>query len=211
MCLFSSRSTMMSLSTRLICVLLLVFQMQQQELAQIRQREANQTALAAIGPRKKRRMDSPVRGANAEVGNVEPFATGNLLAFWMISDSLNTSIKSFLSPSRAQGQAPPILEAPVERAPDSSCDSASLESTSGTCCLVWRMKARPVTHTCSIKASSNSTCITCLFLLSGIKEAELTISSDPFCQYFLWSPAAERWDVCLWEENFVAYWRDVSF
>lgn len=43
------------------------FQMQQQELAQIRQREANLTALAAIGPRKKRRMDSPVRGATAEV------------------------------------------------------------------------------------------------------------------------------------------------
>lgn len=48
-------------------VLLLVFQMQQQELAQIRQREANLTALAAIGPRKKRKMDSPGRGANAEV------------------------------------------------------------------------------------------------------------------------------------------------
>ncbi|XP_061898637.1 transcription initiation factor TFIID subunit 4-like [Entelurus aequoreus] len=34
-------------------------EMQQQELAQIRQRDANLTALAAIGPRKKRRMDSP--------------------------------------------------------------------------------------------------------------------------------------------------------
>lgn len=43
--------------------------MQQQELAQIRQREANLTALAAIGPRKKRKMDSPVRGASAEVSN----------------------------------------------------------------------------------------------------------------------------------------------
>lgn len=42
--------------------------MQQQELAQIRHREANLTALAAIGPRKKRKMDSPVRGAGAEVG-----------------------------------------------------------------------------------------------------------------------------------------------
>ncbi|KAF7667193.1 hypothetical protein LDENG_00073640 [Lucifuga dentata] len=41
-------------------------EMQQQELAQIRQREANLTALAAIGPRKKRKMDSPVRGASAE-------------------------------------------------------------------------------------------------------------------------------------------------
>lgn len=35
------------------------FQMQQAEQAQIRQREANLTALAAIGPRKKRKMDSP--------------------------------------------------------------------------------------------------------------------------------------------------------
>lgn len=34
-------------------------EMQQQELAQVRQREANLTALAAIGPRKKRKMDSP--------------------------------------------------------------------------------------------------------------------------------------------------------
>lgn len=41
--------------------------MQQQELAQIRHREANLTALAAIGPRKKRKTDSPVRGAGAEV------------------------------------------------------------------------------------------------------------------------------------------------
>nr|XP_057908191.1 transcription initiation factor TFIID subunit 4-like isoform X2 [Doryrhamphus excisus] len=42
-------------------------EMQQQELAQIRQREANLTALAAIGPRKKRKMDSPLRGSSAEV------------------------------------------------------------------------------------------------------------------------------------------------
>lgn len=33
-------------------------QMQQQELAQMRQRDANLTALAAIGPRKKRKLDS---------------------------------------------------------------------------------------------------------------------------------------------------------
>ena len=32
-------------------------QMQQQELEEVRQREANLTALAAIGPRKKRRLD----------------------------------------------------------------------------------------------------------------------------------------------------------
>uniref|UniRef100_A0A8D2ZCX4 TATA-box binding protein associated factor 4 n=1 Tax=Scophthalmus maximus TaxID=52904 RepID=A0A8D2ZCX4_SCOMX len=41
-------------------------EMQQQELAQIMQREANLTALAAIGPRKKRKTFSPVRGAGAE-------------------------------------------------------------------------------------------------------------------------------------------------
>ncbi|XP_029378948.1 transcription initiation factor TFIID subunit 4-like isoform X2 [Echeneis naucrates] len=34
-------------------------EMQQQELAQMRQRDANLTALAAIGPRKKRKLDSP--------------------------------------------------------------------------------------------------------------------------------------------------------
>ncbi|XP_061760528.1 transcription initiation factor TFIID subunit 4-like isoform X2 [Nerophis ophidion] len=41
-------------------------EMQQQELAQIMQREANLTALAAIGPRKKRKMDSPLRASSAE-------------------------------------------------------------------------------------------------------------------------------------------------
>uniref|UniRef100_A0A7N6BQ99 TAFH domain-containing protein n=1 Tax=Anabas testudineus TaxID=64144 RepID=A0A7N6BQ99_ANATE len=51
-------------------------EMQQQELAQIRQREANQTALAAIGPRKKRRMDSPVRGASAEGSGSGPSHPG---------------------------------------------------------------------------------------------------------------------------------------
>lgn len=53
--------------------LLCVFQMQQLELAQIRQREANLTALAAIGPRKKRRTDSPLSGASAEVRIFKPF------------------------------------------------------------------------------------------------------------------------------------------
>lgn len=52
-------------------MLLLAFQMQQLELAQIRQREANLTALAAIGPRKKRKMDSPIQGASAEVKSGE--------------------------------------------------------------------------------------------------------------------------------------------
>ncbi|XP_054901945.1 transcription initiation factor TFIID subunit 4-like [Poeciliopsis prolifica] len=50
-------------------------EMQQLELAQIRQREANLTALAAIGPRKKRRTDSPLSGASAEgsgLGSSQP-------------------------------------------------------------------------------------------------------------------------------------------
>ncbi|KAM6982238.1 transcription initiation factor TFIID subunit 4-like [Tautogolabrus adspersus] len=51
-------------------------EMQQQELAQIRQREANLAALAAIGPRKKRRMDSPVRGASAEGSGSSPSQPG---------------------------------------------------------------------------------------------------------------------------------------
>ncbi|KTF72995.1 hypothetical protein cypCar_00038998, partial [Cyprinus carpio] len=41
-------------------------EMQQQELAQMRQRDANLTALAAIGPRKKRKLDSPGASAGAE-------------------------------------------------------------------------------------------------------------------------------------------------
>ncbi|KAM9798774.1 transcription initiation factor TFIID subunit 4 isoform 2-T4 [Syngnathus typhle] len=46
---------------------LLVLQMQQQELAQMRQREANLTALAAIGPRKKRKIpDLPSSTALSE-------------------------------------------------------------------------------------------------------------------------------------------------
>uniref|UniRef100_A0A452SYY2 TATA-box binding protein associated factor 4 n=1 Tax=Ursus maritimus TaxID=29073 RepID=A0A452SYY2_URSMA len=40
--------------------------MQQQELAQMRQRDANLTALAAIGPRKKRKVDSPGPGSGTE-------------------------------------------------------------------------------------------------------------------------------------------------
>ncbi|XP_074537464.1 transcription initiation factor TFIID subunit 4-like isoform X2 [Halichoeres trimaculatus] len=51
-------------------------EMQQQELAQIRQREANLTALAAIGPRKKRKTDSPVGGASAEGSGSAPFQPG---------------------------------------------------------------------------------------------------------------------------------------
>ncbi|XP_059191691.1 transcription initiation factor TFIID subunit 4-like [Centropristis striata] len=45
-------------------------EMQQQELAQMRQRDANLTALAAIGPRKKRKLDSPGgAGSGSEVAS----------------------------------------------------------------------------------------------------------------------------------------------
>lgn len=51
-----------------VCICVCFYQMQQQELAQMRHREANLTALAAIGPRKKRRiLDSPSSSAAAEV------------------------------------------------------------------------------------------------------------------------------------------------
>ena len=47
-----------------------VFQLQQLELAQIQQRDANLTALAAIGPRKKRPLES---GSGSEVWKQCPF------------------------------------------------------------------------------------------------------------------------------------------
>uniref|UniRef100_A0A4W5N691 TATA-box binding protein associated factor 4 n=1 Tax=Hucho hucho TaxID=62062 RepID=A0A4W5N691_9TELE len=51
-------------------------EMQQQELNQIRQKEANMTALAAIGPRKKRKMESPVNGTGAEGSGSGPSSSG---------------------------------------------------------------------------------------------------------------------------------------
>ncbi|XP_017265260.1 transcription initiation factor TFIID subunit 4 [Kryptolebias marmoratus] len=51
-------------------------EMEQLKEAQIRQREANLTALAAIGPRKKRTADSPVRGATAEGAGSGPSQPG---------------------------------------------------------------------------------------------------------------------------------------
>ncbi|XP_034549174.1 transcription initiation factor TFIID subunit 4-like isoform X2 [Notolabrus celidotus] len=52
-------------------------EMQQQELAQMRQREANLTALAAIGPRKKRKiLDSPSSSAAAEGSGSGPSVPG---------------------------------------------------------------------------------------------------------------------------------------
>ncbi|XP_037109426.1 transcription initiation factor TFIID subunit 4-like isoform X2 [Syngnathus acus] len=50
-------------------------EMQQQELAQMRQRDANLTALAAIGPRKKRKLDSP--GATASSAEVASGASSS--------------------------------------------------------------------------------------------------------------------------------------
>ncbi|KAL4648937.1 transcription initiation factor TFIID subunit 4 isoform X2 [Arapaima gigas] len=51
-------------------------EMQQQELAQMRQRDANLTALAAIGPRKKRKLDWPGGGAGAEGSGSSPSVSG---------------------------------------------------------------------------------------------------------------------------------------
>ncbi|XP_072553274.1 transcription initiation factor TFIID subunit 4-like [Salminus brasiliensis] len=50
-------------------------EMQQQELAQMRQRDANLTALAAIGPRKKRKVDSAAGGSGPE--GVSPVSAGS--------------------------------------------------------------------------------------------------------------------------------------
>lgn len=55
-------------------------EMQQQELAQIRQRDANLTALAAIGPRKKRKLDSPSFGTDTEGSGLCASASGGLNA-----------------------------------------------------------------------------------------------------------------------------------
>ncbi|KAM8861594.1 transcription initiation factor TFIID subunit 4-like isoform 1-T1 [Synchiropus picturatus] len=53
-------------------------EMQQQELAQMRQRDANLTALAAIGPRKKRKLDSPGgSSAGAEVASGAAAGSGS--------------------------------------------------------------------------------------------------------------------------------------
>ncbi|KAK1890707.1 Transcription initiation factor TFIID subunit 4 [Dissostichus eleginoides] len=68
--------------------------MQQQELAQVRQREANLTALAAIGPRKKRKMDSPgghtIRDREQSECDFSKGVTGCLEAcgcFWTVACS----------------------------------------------------------------------------------------------------------------------------
>lgn len=47
----------------------------------MRQRDANLTALAAIGPRKKRKVDSPGPGSGSEVciGSIATFSAGDWL------------------------------------------------------------------------------------------------------------------------------------
>ncbi|CAM9220978.1 unnamed protein product [Lampetra planeri] len=56
-------------------------EMQQQELAQMRQREANLTALAAIGPRKKRKiLDSPSTSAAVEGSGTGPSLSSSAAA-----------------------------------------------------------------------------------------------------------------------------------
>ncbi|XP_074867688.1 transcription initiation factor TFIID subunit 4 [Carettochelys insculpta] len=52
-------------------------EMQQQELAQMRQRDANLTALAAIGPRKKRKVDSPGSGSGTEGSSTSTVVPGS--------------------------------------------------------------------------------------------------------------------------------------
>lgn len=72
-CLSCQRTNVFDYGSELIYVRLWL-QMQQQELAQIQQRDANLTALAAIGPRKKRKLDSPSFGTDTEVPNISPSA-----------------------------------------------------------------------------------------------------------------------------------------
>lgn len=84
-----------------------VFQMQQLELAQIRQREANLTALAAIGPRKKRRTDSPLSGASAEVRILQPFEK-NHCAYRLSNDLFRPTLQgSGPGSSQAGGSSGP--------------------------------------------------------------------------------------------------------
>lgn len=81
----SGRSFFFSFFWSLCCL----FQMQQQELAQMRQRDANLTALAAIGPRKKRKVDSP--GATPSGTEVR------LLQLHVLTSYLSYTLKSPLT------------------------------------------------------------------------------------------------------------------
>lgn len=81
-------------------------QMQQQELAQMRQRDANLTALAAIGPRKKRKLDSPggatagteVRDETSYIHSVTAFTVsrGRSVTLHLISESTSKLISCYI-------------------------------------------------------------------------------------------------------------------
>jgi hypothetical protein len=149
--------------------------MQQQELNQIRQKEANMTALAAIGPRKKRKMESPVNGAGAEVEyhdrysrldhclyialNRDPnvWIDSGLCIHMFLKINMNVPFSCLPLPlRRVLALVPRRRVGPIVEAPDLSA-SASPGSTSGTCSSVWRMREKPVAHIYSTKASSNNT------------------------------------------------------
>ncbi|XP_056881561.1 transcription initiation factor TFIID subunit 4-like isoform X3 [Takifugu flavidus] len=70
-------------------------EMQQQELAQMRQRDANLTALAAIGPRKKRKVDSP--GATLSGTENLPQILVSLLMLASTATVISTVLKNPLS------------------------------------------------------------------------------------------------------------------
>lgn len=67
-------------------------QMQQQELAQMRQRDANLTALAAIGPRKKRKLDSPGGATAGTEVRDETSYIHSVTAFTVVSPAVGSSV-----------------------------------------------------------------------------------------------------------------------
>lgn len=77
----------------------------------MRQRDANLTALAAIGPRKKRKVDSPGPGSGTEVQ-------------WRVGRGLEGDVGRLAGPSRALGLSPesghpPVCGRPFPRKPTS--------------------------------------------------------------------------------------------
>lgn len=72
--------------------------MQQQELAQMRQRDANLTALAAIGPRKKRKVDSPGATPSGTEVRTKPLIA-ILYMFVLIQLLVMTFVEIFLTKS----------------------------------------------------------------------------------------------------------------
>lgn len=83
-----------------VCVCVCSYQMQQQELAQMRHREANLTALAAIGPRKKRKiLDSPSYSAAAEVMSADALHLNTARREMLEEKKLKVLIQRFFSHS----------------------------------------------------------------------------------------------------------------